>query len=283
MTYQANIQDAATIVVLNCAFSWGNVTDKQLTEEAVSTNGAVRGALRVRKTLLPEESGKHVRNVQHELGKFYNGFHNMHTYSTPIVGQRIMPTAFYMDYMKAYSETNDKGKEALAELKAAYPDSIEQARKLLGDSFKRDDYPDVDEIDRYYKFDVLFLPVPVGSNIMNALGASVAANVDEYVGTVLKTAAEDAKKRLRDAVQLMAERLTTKGSKIYDSMPQAINELAHSLPAIAGLAGDPELTSLVQEVKATLSGYNGDDFRDNPANRTVVGAAATALLKKMGG
>lgn len=278
-----NIQDAATIVVLNCAFSWGNITDKQLTQDVTTANGATGGSLRVRKTLLPDASGNHVRNVQHELGKFYNGYHNDHTYSTPIEGQRIMPVAFYMDYMKAYAEADGRGREAMAALKEAYPDSIEQAKKLLKHSFKAEDYPDVDEIDRYYKFKVQFLPVPSGSNIMNALGATVAAQVDDYVGVVLKTAAEDAKKRLRDAVKLMAERLTTKGSKIYDSMPEAINELAATLPTIAGLAGDAELSSLVKEVRDVLGGYSGDDFRGNEGARTTVGSAAMALLKKMGG
>jgi hypothetical protein len=281
--YLTNVQDAATVVVLTCAFSWGNVTDKQMTEDVTTDNRAVRGALRVRKTLLPDASGNYVRAVQHELAKFY-GYHRSVTYDTPIVGQRLMPVAFYIDYMKEYGTARDKALEALEALKAAYPDSVTQAKALLGSSFKADDYPPVDEIDRYFKFDKpLFLPVPKGDNIMNALGAAVAADVDNYTDTMMKTAAADAKTRLINAVKLMAERLTTKGSKIYDSMPDTINELARTLPTIAGLAGDDDLQAMIKEVKDTLSGYSGDDFRGNEGARTQVGAAAMAMLKKMGG
>jgi hypothetical protein len=59
----------------------------------------------------------------------------------------------------------------------------------------------------------------------------------------------------------MADRLTTKGAKMYDSMPETINELAEQLPAIAGLVGDPELEVMIREVRETLSGYKAEDFR----------------------
>ncbi len=230
MKYQSNLQDKAAIVILNCAFSWGNVTDKQLTAEVVSDNKAVRGSLRVRKTLLPDASGAHVRKVQGILSTFYRDVHSHLTYATPIEGQRIIPVAFEMEYEEKFKGTDDAGREALEELKVAYPDSIEQARGLLGSSFNPDNYPHVSEIDGYYKFKKRFLPVPKGDQIMNALGAAAGADVDAYVAEIMETAAEDAKKRLRDAVKLMAERLTTKGAKIYDSMPDAINELAKTLP-----------------------------------------------------
>jgi hypothetical protein len=77
--------------------------------------------------------------------------------------------------------------------------------------------------------------------------------------------------------------LSKKDGKIYDSMTDNINELAKELPLIAGLADDPELKVMIDEVKDTLAGYDADTFRDNKGARTQVGAAAMDILKRMGG
>lgn len=276
------VRDKASLVLLNCAFSWGTVTDKRLTDATTTEQGAVAGSLRVRKTLLPKAAGKLVEDVRSVLSEFYV-YHTAKTYGTQVRGQRVMPSAFYMDYMERFGQAKAKSRDALAALVDGYPAAVEQARELLVGSFNEADYPEAEEIERYLSLEVKFLPIPTGDAIMGALGAAVAADVDLFVGDMMKTAAEDARARLHEAVQRMAERLTTKGSKIYDSMPATINDLARELPVIAGLAGDADLAALVKEVQATLAGYSGEDFRNNEAVKTDVGAAAMVLLKKMGG
>lgn len=276
------VQDHASIVILNCAFSWGNVTDKEITDEVTTDKHAVAKAIRVRKTLLPAAAGVHVQLVQTTLGAFYQ-YHCSKTYATPIKGQRVLPIPFYMAYEEKFAEAQAAGRRALDALVAGYPAAVGQAKALLGNSFKQDDYPDSSEISRYYTLERRFLPIPAGDHIMSALGASVAADVDSYVGTILTTAAADARKRLREAVARMAESLTKKGGRIYDSMPEAINELAQELPVIAGLTSDDGLQAMIKEVQDSLSGYSGDDFRNSDRVRGGVGKAAMELLRKMGG
>lgn len=277
-----NIRDKAVIVRLNCSFSWGTCLDKQITQEATDANHAVQGSIRARKTLLPQDSGVYVSAVQATLSSFYQ-YHKGKTYATPNEGDRILPTLFYMDYMQKFGETDAAGATAMAALKDNYPASIEKAKKLLGGAFKANDYPDVTEIDRYYRLGVRFLPVPTGDAIMNALGQSVATDVDAYVDEIMKTAAADAKLRLRKAVARMAEALLKKDPRIYATMPEAINLLAEDLPVIAGLTNDPELGTLVQEVKQQLSGYDADDFKKSSGLRSAVGMQAMDILKRMGG
>lgn len=278
---QINLHEKAVLVILNCSFSWGTVTDRRMTDETVSEAGATRGSIRVRKTLLPADSGKHVKAVQSALSEFYQ-YHVGKTYGTSIMGQRIMPSAFAMDYMQKFGEARKRGLDALQDLKNTYPVAIEQAKKLLGSAFNSDDYPPVDEIDRYFVFERKFLPVPSGDKIMGALGEAASCEVDAFVQDMLKTAASDARKRLHDAVERMATRLTTKDAKIYDTMPQAINDLAVELPVIAGITDDKELADLVAEVKHTLSGYSGEDFRKSESLKRGVGKAASDILKKLG-
>lgn len=275
-------QDKLVLVVLNCSFAWGCVTDKQMSQEATDETGATRGSVRVRKTLFPKASGKYIEAVRTSLSDFYGNTHSRLTFSIGDRGRRAMPSAFYMKYMEKFGEAQAKGRSALEDLRDTYPQAIEDARALLGTAFKEEDYPPVDEIERYFTLDVKFLPMPAGDQIMNALGAEVAADVNRHVDEMLKEAANDAKDRLRKAVERMAETLT-KGGKIYDTMPGTINELAEQLPVLAGITDDKELASMVKEVKETLSGYHGDDFRGNKVAQSTVGAQAMALLKKMGG
>lgn len=276
------VQDHAAIVILNCAFSWGTITDKEITDETNSNKHTQTKALRVRKTLLPADSGKDVAAVNTLLSTFY-AYHTSRTYATPIKGQRIIPVAFTMPYMEKFGETQAAAHTALATLKAGYPAAVKRAAELLQGAFKAEDYPDVDEIEQYFTFKYRFLPVPAGDHVMNALGAGVAASVDDYVGTILTTAAADAKDRLREAVARMAERLLTKDGRLFTSMTDAIDDLAETLPVIAGLTCDPELQLLVYEVKHTLTGYDKDTFKKNDALRTQVGQAAADILRRMGG
>lgn len=277
-----NIRDKAVIVRLNCSFSWGTCLDKQITQEATNANHAVQGSIRARKTLLPQASGVYVAAVQSALSSFYQ-YHKSKTYATPTEGDRLMPTLFYMDYMQKFGETQATTNAAMDALKTNFPASIEKAKELLGNAFRIEDYPDVSEIDDYYRFAVRFLPVPTGDAVMNALGQGVAADVDAYVGEILTSAAADAKQRLRDAVKRMAESLSKKNPRIFATMPEAINELAESLPVIAGLTADPNLHQLVQEVKQSLVGYDADDFKKSESLRTAVGQQAMDILKRMGG
>jgi hypothetical protein len=163
----------------------------------------------------------------------------------------------------------------------SYDSSVNQAKALLGSSFKQDDYPPADEIERYFIFKYRFLPVPSGQAILKAMGASVAADVDSYVGEVMTSAAHDAKKRLREAVQTMQDQCRPKG-KIYDSMIDGIDELIKTLPAIAGLTMDPELQKMVDDVRQELTGFDAKGLRENVAMRSDAAKAAAEIMRRMG-
>lgn len=283
MTNPIVVQDHAVIVILNCAFSWGTITDKTITEETNRDKHTKTKSLRVRKTLLPADSGEDVVRLTGILNGFYNGFHSARTYSTPIRGQRILPVAYALEYQERFAETDAAGRAALATLKERFPAAVTRASDLLQGAFNLADYPDVDEIDQYYAFNYRFLPVPKGDHVMSALGKGVSDSVDAYVTEILTTAAADAKDRLREEVARMAERLLTKDGRLFTSMTDAINDLAESLPVIAGLTGDKNLQDLVAEVKATLTGYDKDTLKKNDLLRTQVGQAAADILRRMGG
>jgi hypothetical protein len=277
MKFNPELHDKAVIVRLNCSFSWGTITDKEITEETNTNKGAVMGAMHVRKNLMPAAAGMHVKLVQQILSKFYQ-YHVSKTFSTSTTGDRLMPTAFHFDYMEKFGETQAAGANALAALEAGYDNAVLQARSLLGSSFNPDDYPPVEDIGRYYLFQYQFLPVPSGQAILKAMGASVAADVDTYVGHIMTTAAADAKKRLREAVERVQESCSKPKARIYDSMTEAIDEL---LGTLAGLTMDQELQKMVKDVRQNLTGFEPKDLRDSAGARTAAALAAADIIRRM--
>lgn len=282
MTYDPQLHDKAVLVQLNCAFSWGTITDKLITDETNIRKGAVAGAMHVRKKLLPAAAGVHVELVQSMLAKFYQ-YHTSKTFSTPTKGQRIIPTVFTFEYMEKFGEAQASAQNALRALVVGYDAAVVQAQALLGSSFNATDYPPVEEIADYFTFKYQFLPVPSGNAIMKAMGRAVAADVDSYVGHIMTSAAADAKDRLREAVQRMMDRCSAPKGKIYDSMTEAIDELVETLPAIAGLTGDTDLQDLVNEVRSTLTGFAPKDLRESVVVRSSAAKAAADIMKRMGG
>lgn len=279
MSYNPQLHDKAVIVQLHNSFSWGTITDKIITEETNQAKGSVKGAMHVRKKLLPAAAGKEVAELKTLIYTFYQ-YHISRTASTGTDGDRIIPTAFHFDYERTFNESAAAQLVALDNLEAGYPAAVQQAQVLLDGGFNPADYPPVEEIRSYYKCKHRFLPIPSGNAIFNALGASVAANVDSYVGEIMTAAASDAKKRLREAVGRVQVQCSNPKGKIYDSLMGNIDELVATLPEIAGLAGDQELQEWLKEVRGNLQGYDATAIKNGA--RTEAAAAAAAIMKRMG-
>lgn len=280
MSFAPNLHDKAVIVQLHNSFSWGTITDKVITEETNQVKGSTKGSLHVRKKLLPDAAGKQVAELKTLISTFYQ-YHISRTASTGTDGDRILPTAFHMDYERTFNQSQAAQEVALDNLEAGYPAAVQQAQVLLDGAFNPADYPPAEEIKSYHKCKHRFLPIPSGNAIFNALGASVAANVDEYVGEIMTAAANDAKKRLREAVERVQVQCSNPKGKIYDSLMGNIDELVATLPAIAGLTGDRELQDWLMEVRGGLQGFDAKAIKNGA--RTEAATAAAAIMKRMGG
>lgn len=276
-----NIHDAVVIAQLNCAFSWGTITDKKITEEVNADKGSTRGSVRARKTLLPAAAGTAVALVQEACSKFYT-YHTSRTLATGVKGQRLLPTAFYLDYMTEFGAAEAEVDSAMSALESAYPEAIKEAQVLLGAAFDPADYPPVQELREYLAFRVRFLPMPQGNAIMNALGAAAAADVDSYVQDAVKLATDEAADRLRTCVKNMAERLSNPKAIFRDTLTSNLDDVVKLLPTL-NIGNDPMLAEMVERARDTLSGHNPEQLRKNTADRLRVASAANDILKRMGG
>lgn len=280
--FKPQLHETGMLVTLNCSFSWGSITDKQITQETNDLKGSIAGSCRTRKTLLPAASGVHVKLVQSTLNLF-KGYHDQRTFSIGIEGTRVLLTPYYMEYEEKFGETAKASSDALQILKDNFPQSVREARNLLGSAFNQDDYPDVEDIDRYYKFKHKYMGLPDTNKIMQTMGTSIAAQVNKSMEEMLEAMAKDAKMRLMKAVERVQEQCSNPKGKIYDSLTGSIGDLITSIPEIAGLTADPALDLLLKEVRSNLGGIKAEDIRESQGARSEAALAAAAIIKRMGG
>jgi hypothetical protein len=272
------LHDHVVEVQLTCSFSWGTVTDVAISDE-VNTSKNSKRSLRVRKTLMPEASGNRVKKLNTALYEFYK-WHTDNTLSTPTKGRRLLPVPFYMLYMEKFAEAKAAAEDALEDLIGNYDADVQLAANELQGAFKPDDYPPADEIKRYYNMDVKFFSLPTSDRLLRLLGEKVAADNDAYVQSMAKVATEDAKAKLKEVVERMAERLSNPDNVFRNTLTQNMDDMLGILP-LMNLTGDAEFTSILKDAKETLQGWDPDQLRKNVAVRSQVAKAASDILKRL--
>jgi hypothetical protein len=265
-------------VQLTCSFAWGTVTDTIISDE-VNTAKNSKGALKVRKTLLPKSSGVRVKALQTVLGDFYT-WHTSQTLSTPTKGRRLLPVPFYMLYMEKFAESKDKADEALNDLVGNFDADVLLAQDELQGAFKAEDYPSSEEIRRYYNMGVNFFELPTNDRILRLLGEKAAADNDAYVQQMAAVATEDAKAKLRKVVECMTERLSKPDNIFRDTLTENMNDILSVLPMM-NLTSDPAFDAIITDAKQTLQGWDPDQLRKNPAVRSQVAKAAADILNRL--
>jgi hypothetical protein len=228
---------------------------------------------------MPEASGARVKKLQTALNEFYT-WHVQNTLSTPTKGRRLLPAAFHFLYMEKFADARAAAEDALDDLVGNFAADMQAAQMLLGAAFKPDDYPQPEAIRDYYNMDVKFFPLPTGDRIMNLLGAEVAADVDAYVESMAKAAVADAKAKLRDVVERMAERLAKPDNIFRNTLTENMNDILTVLPMM-NLTDDEEFDGIITHAKQTLQGWDPDQLRTNPAVRSQVAKAAADILKRL--
>lgn len=272
------IQEKLMAVRLNCSYSFGRITDRQITAET-NVSKQTR-ALLVRKELLPQDAGKNLRNLQGVLNSFYI-YHKKVTMSSANEGERLLPVVFYFDYMSEYGRYQTLVREAYDVFELDYPGAILTAQQALGAAFNAADYPPQSDLRRYLNFRVTTLPLPEAGTLLTAVGASIEADVEGYLNEAVGQALKDVNERMRTALQRMVKQLSDPKGKVYDSLTESLAELCSFIPSF-NVVADDSLNLLAEEVKVKLLGVGSDALRHDEVKRRETADAAAEILRRMG-
>ena len=283
-----NIDTCSMLVEFNASVWTARKLDKKTTDEVVtSKNAAAKDAARVNKHLLAGRNELDVINT-------YVGSVRTYVYENTMPwsdsGIRLLPTASFLTFSQRMADSEQTFFSYVEDFIRVYPSLITAQAMALGDMFKRDDYPDVSEIERKFNFRLNFMPVPragdfrvdVGNDAQKELQEKLAKLADERV----EAAMADVRERLKTHLMRMQDRLgydnvdgDRKTRKFHDSLVTGALELCDMVKHL-NIINDTTLDQARVGLVQALQGVDAKELRTNEAVRDDVRKNVDALLKK---
>ena len=283
-----NIDTCAMLVEFNASVWTARKLDKKTTDEVVtSKNAAAKDAARVNKHLLAGRNELDVINT-------YVGSVRTYVYENTMPwsdsGIRLLPTASFLTFSQRMADSEQTFFSYVEDFIRVYPSLITAQAMALGDMFKRDDYPDVSEIERKFNFRLNFMPVPragdfrvdVGNDAQKELQEKLAKLADERV----EAAMADVRERLKTHLMRMQDRLgydnvdgDRRTRKFHDSLVTGALELCDMVKHL-NIINDTTLDQARVGLVQALQGVDAKELRTNEAVRDDVRKNVDALLNK---
>ena len=283
-----NIDTCSMLVEFNASVWTARKLDKKTTDEVVtSKNAAAKDAARVNKHLLAGRNELDVINT-------YVGSVRTYVYENTMPwsdsGIRLLPTASFLTFSQRMADSEQTFFSYVEDFIRVYPSLITAQSMALGDMFKRDDYPDVSEIERKFNFRLNFMPVPragdfrvdVGNDAQKELQEKLAKLADERV----EAAMADVRERLKTHLMRMQDRLgydnvdgDRKTRKFHDSLVTGALELCDMVKHL-NIINDTTLDQARVGLVQALQGVDAKELRTNEAVRDDVRKNVDALLNK---
>ena len=283
-----NIDTCSMLVEFNASVWTARKLDKKTTDEVVtSKNAAAKDAARVNKHLLAGRNELDVINT-------YVGSVRTYVYENTMPwsdsGIRLLPTASFLTFSQRMADSEQTFFSYVEDFIRVYPSLITAQAMALGDMFKRDDYPDVSEIERKFNFRLNFMPVPragdfrvdVGNDAQKELQEKLAKLADERV----EAAMADVRERLKTHLMRMQDRLgydnvdgDRKTRKFHDSLVTGALELCDMVKHL-NIINDTTLDQARVGLMQALQGVDAKELRTNEAVRDDVRKNVDALLDK---
>lgn len=283
-----NIDTCALLVELNVSQWTARKLDRSTTDELVSNKHAqAKGAARVNKNLFAGRSelevvGQHVTETR--------SFVYDNTLPWSDSGIRLLPSAKFMEFNAKLQQAEDKFHGLVTEFVTVYPSLITAQAMALGDMFNRNDYPNPNDIEHRFNFNVNYMPVPasgdfrvdIGNDAQEELRKKLSSLADERVEYAMK----DIKGRLLEHLKRMSDRLSidyvsgeAKPRKFHDSLLDGAHDLC-DLASSLNIINDPQLDEARKALKKAIGGIDVKDLRKDVGARNDVKTQVDDILSK---
>lgn len=284
------IDTCSMLVEFNTSVWTARKLDKGTTDELVhNKNAGNKGAARVNKNLLAGRTELEV--VLQHVGNVRNRFVYPRTLPWSDTGLRLLPTVNFLDFNTRMQAEEDKFWELVKSFTDVYPTLITAQAMALGDMFKRDDFPTVDQIAHKFAFSVNYIPVPTAGDfrvdVGNAAVQELQDRFEKYTEERLITGMADVRARLKDHLVRMSDRLgvdTVGGENkpriFHASLLETGFELCDLVKGL-NVVSDVDLEKARRNLELALSGVSTDDLRKNAAVRKDVKKDVDTILRNM--
>lgn len=281
-----SIATSAMMVELNISCWTARKLDKKVSEEVDSAKNTKVKAGNYHKHLLA--GNPHLDAVVKYAAKV-RLWNTQQTIPWSDSGSRIvtMENLFNGGYKRQLDDHKIEFDRLAANFINVYPTLISAAAFQLGDLFDRDEYPEVDTLEKKFKFNYSLIPIPTAGDFRIEIGeqakAELVAQYEAAFNERLNNAMRDVWDRLYDCLSHMSERLASddegKRKVFHGTLLTNATELISLLTRL-NVTNDPKLEQARRDLQAALVDTDISALKDSDYVRENVKAKVDDILKR---
>ena len=281
-----SIATSAMMVELNISCWTARKLDKKVSEEVDSAKNTKVKAGNYHKHLLA--GNPHLDAVVKYAAKV-RLWNTQQTIPWSDSGSRIvtMENLFNGGYKRQLDDHKIEFDRLAANFISVYPTLISAAAFQLGDLFDRDEYPEVDTLEKKFKFNYTLTPIPTAGDFRIEIGeqakAELVAQYEAAFNERLNNAMRDVWDRLYDCLSHMSERLASddegKRKVFHGTLLTNATELISLLTRL-NVTNDPKLEQARRDLQAALVDTDISSLKDSDYVRENVKSKVDDILKR---
>jgi hypothetical protein len=280
-----SISASALLVELNISVWPASKIDREITDKVNSDAGAVHGASQTKKNLF---AGTSLRKDISDFAARVRLYHNKHTLPWADKGERMLPTALFMEYkqtMNGFEQTFDM---MCNNFYVEYPRLVAEAPIALQGLYKAEDYPAIEAVREKFGFRRTVKPVPEAGDFRLDIPAydleEMKAEFITQQETKLAEAMREPWDRLHKMLVGMSEKLTDlegedAKKRYHDTLITNPIELCSLLTKL-NVTNDPVLEEARRQVELTMMGADIESIKEFADSRSALKSKVDDILKK---
>lgn len=198
-------------------------------------------------------------------------------------GPRLLPNMLFDRYLTEMSKLRRVARARRDAFVDQYPSLVQRAMANLGGMARQEDYPDPEMVRESFKLTFDFAPIPSSTGfqglpdgMLDKLGEQLRERQLKAVSVSQGAMWE----RVREAVGHLAERLGDPAALFKVNTIDGVRELVTLLPGF-NCAGDPRVTTVVNDIERMLDGISPKMLRQSQDTRADVTRQAKAINDKL--
>jgi hypothetical protein len=280
-----SISASAVLVELNISVWPASKIDREITDKVNSDAGAVRGASQTKKNLF---AGTSLRKDIADFAARVRLYHNKHTLPWADKGERMLPTALFMDYKQTMNGYEQTFNMMCNNFYIEYPRLVAEAPTALQGLYKAEDYPELTDVRLKFGFRRTVKPVPEAGDFrldiptydLEEMRAEFMSQQDRKLAEAMREPWE----RLHKTLVAMSEKLTDvegdDGKKRYhDTLLTNPLELCSLLTKL-NITNDPKLEEARRQVEVAMLNADMESIKEDADTRSELKSKVDAIINK---
>ena len=280
-----SISSSALLVELNISVWPASKLDREITDKVNTDASAVRGASQTKKNLF---AGTSLRKDISDFAARVRLYHNKHTLPWADKGERMLPTALFMDYKQTMNGFEQTFNMMCNNFFIEYPRLVVEAPTNLGSMYKAEDYPDLTDVRLKFGFRRAVKPIPESGDFRLDIPAYDLAEMkndyEKQYSNRLAEAMREPWERLHKMLVGMSEKLTDiegddSKKRYHDTLISNPIELCGLLTKL-NVTNDPKLEEARRQLELTMLGADIESIKEDAQSRSALKSKVDAILGK---